>query len=339
MNINTYASERYMDTAAIGLRSLVGEFPRSNSELRSTLDAIPGISLFFAPNATQVVLPLVQYYTQELGVRVQIDGGPERIHPVLRATIKQSCMDPTSQNPVMIHTTMHWITGKILIPGQARESDCANSHIVIHDAVQAFGNLQVAELEALFEYVRKGSIIVGCLHKWIGCPIPLGFALLPTFLLKRDQNLADYLARRDYLGTSLGTRSGFREFPDSYSSSLSSVFMPYLALALGEKCAELESLFSTIQRNRFYILDILGKRRGLTVVSPFDICRGMVGFTGESEPMARLSAKLNESGFYHSIFPDWPHASSSTLRLSAPTTEMSDPCRAAFESILSEMQW
>lgn len=337
LNLNT----RYLNTASISSGNIEKadlSFVSNNNSIIRCGDgnlALPaGVSLFFSPNATQCILAFVEFRFFRCNFALDL-ANKESVHPILYKALG-ALRTSSAQGFIRLETLEHWITGEFFsdILYSTKNLNVSDSPLVI-DAVQAFGCLSENETQAIFKLVSGGAVVVGCLHKWLGCAAPLGFALVPTFLLEKDPALQQHLAIRDYLGPSIGDRPGFETFPDTYSASLAPLFIQSLRMALGNDPDASENLRKIIEFNRNFICSSIHKSRAFCMAPAGRACRGMVAASAPTEEAANISRILFENGFAHTIFQDWPIAGTSTLRLSAPLVEMDAESRDLFQTILS----
>ena len=294
----------------------------------------PGISLFFSPNATQCMLNIVEYFVFRRGWGIDFGGNSRNIHPVVMGTlgyINNTC----DSGVIHLKTLMHWITGEFFSNFLAPETSLRENEFNIIDAVHAFGNFNSNEISAVFELVNSGNVVVGCLQKWLGCPVPLGFALVPTRLMEKYPDLRDHLAARDYLGTSIGVRAGYDSFPDTYSASLAPIFIQPLRVALGNDVKEMERVRCLIEANRQFIREAVGKSGILHLVITKLECRSIVAASASSEDVNKISHTLQKNCFTHSVYQDYPSSGICTMRFSSPLVEMDTESRRLFQSILS----
>lgn len=241
------------------------------------------------------------------------------LHPVVSTIVGQVVDGDVRARPLYLHTRTHWLTGKEL----PLELDLSGQHLdglLIIDAAQTVGTVTSKELATLLGGVDYGCIVVGCLQKWIGSPIPAGFALFSTDLFSQFPELERFLASRDYLGSSIQPRIGYSGFPDTYSSILAGPLMPFIELALGLRAVELDQRVTTIAVNRHRLLSAFD---GLSSVEP--VChaesRSMVALQGQTARVKQLSVALAKSGFIHSLLQPSTN-SPPILRLSSPVCTM-----------------
>jgi hypothetical protein len=297
-----------------------------------------GITSFFAPNTTLALLGVLEYKIHRAGAWLATTPSHKDLHPVISAATAHLSKGPLKKGAIRINTLMHWITGAYSADVLANIEDAAGKVIEIIDGAQAFGNLHKVEVQQLFLAVRRGAIVVGCMQKWIGCPLPLGFALLPTTLLQDDPAFKEHLAARDYLGNAIGVRRGYSMFPDTYSASLVPVASNSLQLAFGEKWDELESLRQNIETNRKFIeTTVRGLGASYTVNSDPE-CRGILAVQARAAVASKASKALDDHSFEHTVIRDWPYRGMTTLRLSAPRVKMDADTRSTFQSIIRSVQ-
>lgn len=318
-----HSQSRYLNTASL---SSCNEFPNVfhqskcidlfNAFLVHKLD---GLSVFYASNATNALWDFLGCYNKKSFMELIHEKSV--LHPVIHARASAENQQIISGR-FKISVLIHWVSGElqsdILI---ADLDDSINVRQVI-DASQAVGILRLDEIETLLDLGRRGAIIVGCLQKWIGCPIPLGFALLPTRMLDDDPGLRDHLAARDYLGHSIQPRHGFTDFPDTYSSALAPIIAPYLARALGQPDKAFLETQATVRTNHLKLQALVAPSPYLEMPKASGETRGMVAAEGTAEDCLRISTTLLEHGFKHTQFREHPGPGRSTLRLSAPTVPM-----------------
>lgn len=336
-------SSRYMNTASITLNRgvnvdiVTGYFSGRSGDCAFDKLVVPqGVSMFFSPNATQCMLAFVEYKILRCNFSLDVALDKALVHPIIYKALGAL---PTSSGHglVRIFSLMHWITGEFFqdVLGLEQQLHHRESLVVV-DAVQAIGAISVDEIQAIFKLVLNGTIVVGCLQKWLGCPVPLGFALVPTLLLEEDIVLQKYLAIRDYLGPSIGDRLGYETFPDTYSASLAPLFMQPLRRALGNDPEASERHRELIEANRQLICESVNESSILDSIVTKNDCRGMVAASAKTEEAVRISETLLKNGFVHSIFHDFPCAGTSTLRLSAPLVEMDAESLNLFQASLLE---
>lgn len=334
---------RYMNTSSITFCREVKEYIGGGYSFDRSFDHVTdeplvpeGISLFFSPNATQCILAFGEYKIGRCNFVLDVAVDKDLVHPNIYNVL--GAMRTSSGHGLFrIVTLMHWITGEFFPEILSLEEKLNHrDSLVIVDAVQAFGTLTEDEIQAIYKLVLNGTIVVGCLQKWLGCPVPLGFALVPTFLLEEDTALQEHLSIRDYLGPSIGERSGYETFPDTYSASLAPLLIQPLRCALGNDPEASERLRRVISANRHFICESVNESSILGSIVTKNDCRGMVAASAMTEEAVRISETLFKNGFVHSIFHDFPCAGTSTLRLSAPLVEMDAESRNLFQASLLE---
>lgn len=342
MSTTIINASRYLNTASITSKSdiiadLLSCYPNYSSDCIIDKLILPkGVSLFFSPNATQSILAIIEHKIISCNFSLDNQTDKELVHPIFYKALCGVCKQP-GHGSINITTLMHWITGEFspAVLFSNKKINHSDSLLIV-DAVQAIGTLRGDEIQAIFNLVLNGAIVVGCLQKWIGCPVPLGFALLPTSMLEDDSALQQHLAIRDYLGPSICERTGYDTFPDTYSASLAPVFNHPLHKALGSDLDASEMRRKVIETNRDFICESISKSRTLRQVPTENDCRGMVAVSAATEESERISQILFKNGFIHTIFHDWPDSGTSTLRLSAPLVEMDAGSRNLFQKTLSE---
>lgn len=331
---------RYLDTAAVSMVARAGSrlvAPCSVSAafaVTREVGSLPAAVAFtFAPNATLAMLSIIEQRVLYAGYCWK-DASPP-LHPVVRDALKPLTKSPTAAGPtVHVRTLSSWITGE-LYPDRMLHADIGTSDLLIIDAVQSFGALALEEVESLLEAVRGGAAVVGCLHKWLGSPVPLGFAVLPIQLLKRETGLRDHLAARDYLGSSLGPREGFDRFPDTFAATLAPFFSPLLRIAFGLDREGLEKSLRVIARNRDLLAESVLQSSQLKIIETAGDCRAIVAAYAPSETAETISSCLLQAGFAHTLIGEHPVNGAATLRLSAPLVEIDDKSRQLLQSILA----
>lgn len=292
------------------------------------------VAWFFAHNASMAVLPIMEHYLGRCGWVIDDDNGSAAVHPVIKNAIRSLPVVTSALGTVRISTLVHWMTGELDRELLNCPIPSSKDHIEIIDAAQAFGILVADEMARLNDIVAEGAIVVGCLQKWLGSPLPLGFALMPVSLLNSDTLLRDHLAARDYLGNAVQPRHGFIEFCDTYSSPLAPVFGPFLRRACGVVDPEFKQMQEVVARNREKLCRWVNKS---SVLAAFEECRhgrGILAVHACSDRADSISRKLTANSFVHSIFRDLPANGQTTLRLSAPCVEMDAESEALLASIL-----
>lgn len=320
--------QAYADTAAIAYAARRDLVPPD--EPCAPPEPPSGVALFFAPNATRCLADVVDFLVRRRGFALE----PWRagaVHPVVEQALAPLADIPGGRT-VSIVTAMDWVTGSYR---GVQPEPGTGAGVTLLDAVQCFGNLAPFELEEVWRAVRNGAVVIGCVHKWIGGAVPVGFAALPAGLLADDPELRAWLARRDYLGHAAGDRLGFGEFPDTYSRSLAPVVRAPLRLALGNDAGALSSLVSVIARNRAAMRDLLaGSAYAPALDEPGPQSRGMVALRGAGAYLAPLSARLVGEGFVHTVLHAEP--GEAILRLSAPAVAVSPDVWARFGAALGD---
>lgn len=300
--------QAYADTAAIAYAARCDVVP---PDAPGALPEPPlGVVLFYAPNATRCLSDVVEFMVRRRGFALA-PWNPGAVHPVVERALTPLA-NLSGTRAVNVITAMDWVTGEYrgIRPG-------AGGALAVMDAVQCFGNLDPVELEGVWQVVREGAVVGGCVHKWIGGAVPVGFAALPAGLVADDPELRAWLAARDYLGDAGGNRPELGEFPDTYSRSLAPVVCAPLRLALGNDDAALSSLVALIAHNREVLRDVLARSAYAPALRDPANCRGIVALRGPGEHLAPLSGRLFREGFVHTVLPE--EGGGTVLRLSAPT--------------------
>jgi len=321
--------QAYADTAAVAYaarRDLSGvDAPGAPPMLP------PRVALFFAPNATRCLADVVEFVVRRRGFALH-PWHAGTVHPVVERALAPLA-GGAGDRTVQLVTAMDWVTGEYRgvtsVPG-------VGADLVVIDAVQCFGNLDPAELGEVWRVVRDGAVVVGCIHKWIGGAVPVGFAALPVRLLADDPELRAWLAARDYLGDAAGDRPGFDLFPDTYSRSLAPVVREPLRLALGNDAGALASRVSVIAQNRATLRELLARSAyAPTIREPAqDACRAIVALGGRRAHLAPLSGRLLREGFTHTVLS--ASVADAILRLSAPAVPVTAGVWARFQAALEE---
>lgn len=319
---------RYLDTGALCFNARYGHFPLlkrspgNSIDHYNEFDSLFGneISVFFAHNATSAIRSFAEFAIVKLGYRTMYD---EWVHPV----ILQACNNIIKQKAdtdliFQVQTPMHWLSGEFKKSFDHSDLSKHQGWILI-DAVQAVGNLTADETKVLLSLAAKDHIVVGCLHKWIGSSVPLGFALFPTDWLKTHHGLTDFLAARDYLGPSLISRFGFNNFPDTYSSVLADILRQPFFDAVGIASDQQTKQREVIDHNHQLLLSIATQLKSYVVLGRETEKRAIVAIKGKARNILNLSTALNEDYYVHTLYDEYiAGKGNAILRLSAPLVQM-----------------
>ncbi len=334
--------QTYLDTAAICAAARAGSagslFPLAHSAVVCRGHSPDGLSMFFAPNGTNALLGLASYAVLHGRCRVDMEL-EEEVHPVVAGALSDLALcGRGGEGRFRVGTVVNWLAGRFRPGVISRPADLESGDWHVVDAAQAFGLLEAEELELLLDSARNGSVVVGCLQKWMGCPVPLGFAVIATDQLSADPSLSRFLAARDYLGTSLGDRPGFNEFPDTFSASLAPVFAGYLQAAFALDSVQRKERLGHIQENWRILRGLIQGCSRLRLLSAEDVCRGMLAAAGAEAELAAVSRSLAAAGFLHTLYAGVPQSGMATMRLSAQTVAVPDHVWEKLSALLAAMR-
>ena len=312
--------KKYLDTAAIcsSARNAV-LLPTITTALSGPLPTIPGYEFFFAPNATAALRYFISFFGGKQQVALNIDNwGPSVVQQVKSLVSSINSSQKQKKICIEVNTLMHWLTGEFRHELLHNTSDGCDIEIL--DAVQAFGNLQANELKKLFDRKNEHRVILGCLQKWVGSPVPLGFLAIPTSLFDQHDELAVFLGRCEYIGPDIMERHIITDFPDTYSSILSPYLVERLALALGYDPVATESLRAFISNSY--------SEMSIWLRTKFDLpqnikSRGIVHISANESNYTEIVNTLKSKNFVFSEYNTFTDGSNG-VRLSAPMHILKD---------------
>lgn len=292
---------RYLDTAALswGMRAIVPNVSPPGAAVCCGHLTDQGINAFFSFNATSGFESLLHGLAHGRTLKWTFSGPP---HPVLRRLLPRR---RSHDSVAHLTTLVDWTTGHYRWPS----GTAAGIHVI--DAVQAFGLMNRVDLTRLLSLVKGGAIVLGCLHKWVGSPFPLGFLLISTRRLSDNKRLLRHLAATDYLGTGVLNR-GDVAFPDTHFRQLSSLVGKYWRTALLHPAEK--SLQTVFRAGGQRIREIFQEHLRLDL-PPMETTGAIVALDGDRDRLGILSSEMLRHGFLHSRFE---RDSRVTLRLSAP---------------------
>ncbi len=315
---------RYLNTASIAQQHNLHNIVSVSQLLdaRSILedDFSHDYCLHFAPNATQCIANLVSYFVFNRQGRVDSDC-LSSINPVVANALRRfNHYSDTPLRRIEILTLTDWKTG-LFNPSILHKEMEQDIVLRIVDAVQTFGTLYPDELPLVFDAVAGRNVVVGCLHKWLDCSLPLGFILIPTEIFNLYPDLRDHLAALDYLGASIGTRYGFDSFPDTYSGVLAPVFAPFLRIALGLDLPRLHERSAIIETNRIFLAKLFTLTSDWQIEKTNAVYRSIASARSSKAHIQGVSTQLSANGFMHAVLIT-AEDDEAVLRLSAPVVEM-----------------
>jgi selenocysteine lyase/cysteine desulfurase len=363
----------YLDTAAL---SESARFDGEAPELRLTSvlqELVPlrrkaGWEVVFGSNSTQVLKAVVEGLlagSRLSGHRTSLIID-ERLHPVFvscagfvgrcqglaaasglltpsRIRISKRGTRGTGRMIVIVPVTC-WRTGAVL-NGAADLLAIRSAYpgsLVIADAVQCLGNIPRNLVSEVLN-VEAADVVVGGIHKWLGCSRPLGVAWVRRDLLAKHKGFREWLALNDFLGASAGPRRAMRCFPDTYDGRAALD----LARELRSRFPDVPGInrhYQILRQNTSFLRYEFRKLEGCALLNPCDEperLTAIVSISGRKSILCAVSRAMDRAGFVHTFIPRARGREAvrcPILRVSAPTQPLTRADQDVIRSLLSPFQ-
>ena len=234
-----------------------------------------------------------------------------------------------------------WLTGQVLFNAQ-RVRDLRRERpncLIIADAVQAVGNIPREAVGDLLDG-EDADVVLGGVHKWLGCSHPLGIAWVRKGLIAKNLQLREWLCLNDFLGDGGGPRQLLRDFPDTFDAKVGLS----LASELFKRFPTQRSIdrhYETLASNAEMLKSEFGQLAGCRLFSHDDFpesASAICAVVGTGRTLCRISAALNMAGFCHTFFERIEYVrwmKGRGLRVSAPCAPLTGSELAALKRALA----
>ncbi len=226
-----------------------------------------------------------------------------------------------SKANIILIPHVNWVNGAkldiISICRQLKEHD--NKIITIVDGAQALGNIEVV----LDKNGCESSVdfYISCGQKWMGNPIPIGFARVSENFMKERNDFKSYIFTCDYFSEFAGN-DGYLSKPalDTYNIHFSLLFDTVVKKFQNNKGETKSYYYLDILNNLKPIIEILDQNKLLKVSKlPTEMQSGILCITGKESILERFSDNLNEKYFSHTFdFFNIGNEKFNFIRISSP---------------------
>ena len=207
-----------------------------------------------------------------------------------------------SKATIILIPHVNWVNGAILdVLTICKALKVHNSKIItIVDGAQALGNIET-EID---NHICNLNIdfYVGCGQKWMGCPLPIGFARVSDKFIERKK-FSKFIFTCDYFSEFAGNE-GFLDQPalDTYNIHFSILFDTVVKKFQDGRGEIKKHHYSDIIKNAKPLVEII-KGSGMFELlnSPENMQSGIITLTGEYELLQKLNTKLLELYFSHTL--------------------------------------
>jgi selenocysteine lyase/cysteine desulfurase len=208
-----------------------------------------------------------------------------------------------SNSNIILIPHVNWVNGaKLDIVKICRKIKKFNNEIItIVDGAQALGNIDVKLDHCGCE--SSVDFYISCGQKWMGCPIPIGFARVSENFKKGRNDFSSFIFTCDYFSEFAGNE-GYLNKPamDTYNIHLSLLFDIVVKKFQNNKGLTSSYHFHDILSNLKPLIEILEQSKLLKLLKlPTEMQSGIISVTGIESTLERFSNNLNEKQFSHTF--------------------------------------